>query len=156
MGSVIKTQGTDLYWATGPTAAQRAVCVTGISGLGGARDQIETTCLDNVEDKTFAAGLGTPGQVTVGFNIHKDEISHADLLELKSSGAIVSWGIYSSDAVTAPTAADSVMQVVTARASAIFKGYVADITIDIQGNDIWKGTITIQRSGPVSFKLTTV
>lgn len=156
MGSVIKSQGTDLYWASGPTAAKRAVCVTGISGLGGARDQIESTCLDNTVDKTFVAGLGNPGQVTVGFNIHKDEISHADLLALKDSGAEVSWGIYSSDAVTAPTAVGSVMQTVLARASAIFKGYVADINIDIQGNDIWKGTITLQRSGTVSFKLTTV
>lgn len=156
MGSVIKSQGTDLYWASAPTAVTRAVCITGISGLGGARDQIESTCLDNTVDKTFVAGLGNPGQVQVTFNIHKDELSHSALLALKDSGAEVSWGIYSSDAATAPTAVASVMQPVAARASAIFKGYVADINIEIQGNDIWKGTITIQRSGAVTFKLTTV
>lgn len=156
MGAVIKSQGTDLYWASGPTAVTRAVCITGISGLGGARDQIETSCLDNTTDKTFVGGLGTPGQVTVPFNVHKDEISHADLLALKTSGATVSWGIYSSDSATAPTAVASVMQPVTSRASAIFSGYVADVTIDIAGNDIWKGTITIQRSGDVTWDLTTV
>lgn len=156
MGAPIKSQGTDLYWASGPTAVTRAVCITSIAGLGGARDQIETSCLDNTTDKTFVGGLGTPGQVTVPFNVHKDEISHADLLALKTSGATVSWGIYSSDSATVPTAVASVMQPVTSRASAIFSGYVADVTIDIAGNDIWKGTITIQRSGDVTWDLTTV
>ncbi|MBB1599971.1 phage tail tube protein [Variovorax sp. UMC13] len=156
MGSVIKSQGTDLYWASAPTAATRAVCITGVSGLGGARDQIESTCLDNTVDKTFVAGLGNPGAVTVNFNVHKDELSHAALLALKDSGAEVSWGIYSSDSALAPTVLASVMQVVTTRVSAIFKGYVSDINIDISGNDIWKGTITIQRSGAVAFKMTTV
>ncbi|MDQ0035931.1 hypothetical protein J2W30_003704 [Variovorax boronicumulans] len=156
MGSVIKSQGTDLYWASGPTAVTRAVCITGISGLGGARDQIETSCLDNTTDKTFVGGLGTPGQVTVPFNVHKDEVSHAALLALKDSGETVSWGIYSSDSVTAPTAVGSVMQTVASRASAIFSGYVSDVTIDIAGNDIWKGSITIQRSGDVDWDLTTV
>lgn len=156
MGEVIKSQGTDLYWASAPTAVTRAVCITGISGLGGARSQINTSCLDNTEDETFIGGLGTPGQVTVPFNLHKDEISHEDLIALKASSEIVSWGIYSSDSATAPTALASVMQPVTSRASAIFKGYVADVTIDIGANDIWKGTIIIQRSGAVAWDLTTV
>lgn len=156
MGEVVKSQGTDLYWASGPTAVTRAVCITGVSGLGGARSQINTSCLDNTEDETFVGGLGTPGQVTVPFNIHKDELSHEALLELKATGETVSWGIYSSDSTTAPTAVGSVMQEVASRASAIFEGYVADVNVDIQGNDIWKGTITIQRSGKVEWKLTTV
>ncbi|WP_399696604.1 phage tail tube protein [Xenophilus sp.] len=153
MGTVIKSQGTELFWASGASAATRVVCATSISGLGGAKDQVETSCLDNTEDKTFIGGLGNPGQVTVGFNVHKGEISHEDILALKAAGTVVSWGIYSSDAVTPPTVTGSVMQPVVGRVSAIFQGYVADINIDIQGNDIWKGTITIQRSGPVTFDL---
>ncbi|MBS0430502.1 MAG: hypothetical protein JSR41_24715 [Proteobacteria bacterium] len=155
MGTVIKTQGTDLYWASGPTAVKRVVCATGITGLGGARDQVDTSCLDNTQDRTFIGGLGNPGQVTVSFNVHKGEVAHEDLLALKASGATVSWGIYSSGGVTAPTAVDSEMQPVVDRVSAIFQGYVADINIDIQGNDIWKGSVTIQRSGPVAFDLLT-
>lgn len=155
MGTVIKTQGTDLYWASGPTAVKRVVCATGITGLGGARDQVDTSCLDNTQDRTFIGGLGNPGQVTVSFNVHKGEVAHEDLLALKASGATVSWGIYSSDGVTAPTAVDSAMQPVADRVSAIFQGYVADINIDIQGNDIWKGSVTIQRSGAVAFDLLT-
>jgi hypothetical protein len=155
MAGVIKSQGTELYFASSTTAATRVVCATSISGLGGARDQVETSCLDNTEDATYIGGLGRPGQVTVGFNIHSEEISHEELLALKASGEVVSWGIYSSDAKTAPTVVGGAMQPVNNRVSAIFRGYVADINIDIAGNDIWKGTITIQRSGGVSFDLMT-
>ena len=156
MGTVIKSQGTELYFVDTDTSetVRRVVCATSISGLGGARDQIDTSCLDNTTDRTFIGGLGNPGQVTVGFNVHKDEIAHEALLDLKTSGTEVSWGIYSSDATTAPTADTSgVLQGVATRASAIFQGYVADINIDIGANDIWKGTITIQRSGSVTFDL---
>lgn len=155
MGTVIKSQGTDLYWATGPTAVARVVCATGITGLGGPRSQINTSCLDNTEDETFVGGLGTPGQVTVPFNIHKGETAHEDLIALKASGASVSWGIYSSDASTVPTAVASVMQTVVDRVSARFTGYVADFNLDVAGNDIWKGTVTIQRSGAVLWDLLT-
>lgn len=153
MGTPIKSQKTELYWASAATTATRAVAITGISGLGGAADQIETSSLDTDPDATYVGGLGRPGQVTVGFNVHKGELSHEALLALKDAKTVVSWGIYSSDAATAPTVTASVMQAVVDRASAIFSGYVADINIDIGRNDIWKGTITIQRSGAVTFDL---
>lgn len=154
---VIKSQGTELYWAAAPATVRRVVCATSISGLGGARDQVDVTCLDNTGDREFVGGLGNPGQVTVGFNVHKGELAHQELLELKASGQTVSWGIYSSGSATVPTADSSAtMQPVADRVSAIFNAYVADINIDIQGNDIWKGTITLQRSGDVAFDLQTV
>ncbi|WP_295986468.1 phage tail tube protein [uncultured Variovorax sp.] len=152
---VIKSQGTELYYASAATTVQKIVCPTGISGLGGARAQIDVTCLDDTEDEEFVGGLGTPGQVTIPFNLHKSEISHEKLMELKASGETVSWGIYSSNAATAPTAVGSVMQPVVGRVSAIFNAYVADVAIDIGPKDIWKGTITLQRSGPVVWDLLT-
>lgn len=152
----IKSQKTELFWASAPTAATRAVAMKSFSGLGGARDQIDTSNLDNAVDRTFVSGLGSPSPVNVAFNVHADEVSHTALMALKDSGAEVSWGIYSSHAVTAPTAVGSVMQAVTTRASAIFQGYVSDVNIDVGENDIWKGTITIQRTGAVTWKLTTV
>lgn len=155
MGTVIKSQGTELYFSDGSTGSPtRVVCATTISGLGGARDQVDTSCLDNTADRTFIGGLGNPGQVTVGFNVHKSEVSHEDLLNLKASGETVSWGIYSSDAATTPTVdTNGELQEADGRVSARFSGYVADINIDIAGNDIWRGTITIQRSGEVEFDL---
>lgn len=152
MGTAIKSQKTELYWASAATTATRAVAVSSISGLGGAADQIETTTLDNDTDKTFLGGLGNPGQVTVSFNVHSGEASHEELLALKDSKEVVSWGIYGPGTGT-PTAVGSAMQPVADRASAIFSGYVSDINVDIGANDVWKGSITIQRSGGVTFDL---
>lgn len=150
MGTVIKSQKTELYWASGPTAVTKAIAITAISGLGGPSDQIETTDLDNAEDKSFVGGLGSPSPVTLAFNPQRLETTHKALMDLKASKQEVSWGIYSSDAATAPTAVGSVMQKVTGRASIIFKGFISDVSFEIAGNNIWKGTITIQRSGPVA------
>ena len=69
---VVKTQGTELFTVDALSSSVASVlkfeCPTGITGLGGAADQIETTCLDTVGDKEFTRGLGNPGQVSVPFN----------------------------------------------------------------------------------------
>ena len=65
----VKTQKSELFFvdalSSSEAAVMKMVCPTGITGLGGAADQIETTCLDNEEDKSYARGLGNPGQVSV-------------------------------------------------------------------------------------------
>ena len=69
----ILTQGTELFTVDALSSSVAAVlkmaCPTGITGLGGAKDQIEDTCLDNTTDKTFKPGLGNPGQVTVPLTV---------------------------------------------------------------------------------------
>lgn len=151
MGTVIKSQKTELFYAATATTVAKIVAVTSFTGLGGARDQIETTDLDNATDKSYTSGLGSPSPVTLNINLQKGELSHKALLDMKASGVESSWGIYSSDAATAPTALASVLQKVTGRVSAIFQGYVSDVNLDVSGNNIWKGTITLQRTGPVSW-----
>lgn len=154
MGTPIKSQGTELFWATAATTNKRVVAPNGISGLGGPKDRIDSSSLDNLTDKTYVGGLGDPGQVTVGIILQKGETLHDDLVSLRNAGNEVSWGIYSGDVATAPTTVGSVMQPVVGRVSAIFQGFIADLNVDISGNDIWKGTITIQRSGAVSYDFT--
>lgn len=148
--AVLKSQKTDLYYASAATTVTKIACITGVSGLGGARDQIDHTCLDDT-DRQFAAGFGNPGQVTVGLVLDSAAASHDALLALKDAGTTVSWGIYSAQSTTAPTAVGSVMQTVASRSSAIFSGYVSDVNVEINGNDVWRATVTIQRSGTVSF-----
>src|SRR5688572_6228762 len=131
MGTPIKSQKSELFWASAATTATRVVALSGVTGLGGPKDQIDTSNLDNTEDRTFVGGLATPGPVSVPFIIHKDEATHQSLLDLKAAGTTVSWGLYSSDAATAPTVVGSVMQAVVGRVSAIFSGYVSDINIDV-------------------------
>lgn len=148
--AALKSQGTELYYASAATTATKIACITGLDGLGGARDQIDKTCLDDT-DRQFEAGFGNPGQVTVGLILDSGAASHDALLALKDAGTTVSWGIYSGQTATAPTAVGSEMQTVVDRTSAIFDGYVADVNVSIAGNDVWKATVTIQRSGTVTF-----
>ncbi|OJX04577.1 MAG: hypothetical protein BGO72_21430 [Burkholderiales bacterium 70-64] len=152
MGTPIKSQKTELYWASGPTATSRVVAAASINGLGGPADQIPTTTLDNDTDHTFLGGLGNPGAVTVAFNVHAGEIAHEAVLALKDSKDVVSWGIYGPGSPV-PTAVGSVMQPSVTRPSMIFQGYVSDINVDIGENNVWKGSITIQRSGGLTIDL---
>jgi hypothetical protein len=157
----IKTQGTHLYVSDTITSSVATLvkidCPTGLQGLGGARDQIETTCLDVTDDKRFVAGLGNPGQVTVPFNLDPQSASHQSLFAWKEAGTVMHWMAALSEAATDPTLdTDDTIIPPTDRTSLAFDAYVADVAIDIATNDIVKGTLTLQRSGPVVFTPATV
>lgn len=153
----VRTQGTELFFVdnsvtTSDPDLNKLACPTGIQGLGGAKDQIETTCLDTVGDKEFAGGLGNPGVVTVPFNLIPREYSHQNLLALKKAGEILSWIACLSEGATAPTIdTDGIIAAPAGRSSFLFQGYIADVNIDIANNEIVRGTLTIQRSGDVVF-----
>lgn len=152
---VVRTQGTELFFVNplgSPTAIVKLACPTGITGLGGAGDQIEDTCLDTKGDKTFQRGLGTPGQVSVPFNLISVDASHQDLFALKDSGEVLSWLAALSEGSADPTVIDSDGKIVppTGRTSFGFEAYIADVNIDIATNEIVRGTLTLQRSGSVT------
>jgi len=152
----VKTQGTEL-WVVNPISGSepdllKFACPTGIQGLGGPKSQINDTCLDATDDETFQAGLGSPGQVTVPFNFIPSNNSHQILFDLKELGTRLPWIIGLSDGTAAPTVAtDGTFVPPTSpnRTTIGFTAYIADVNIDIAGNDIVKGTMLLQRSGPV-------
>lgn len=155
---VIRSQGTKLFFVDPDSGLPVSVtCATGISGLGGAADQIDTTCLDNTTDRTYERGLGNPGQVTVPFNIHEGDVSHETLFALQASGETIGWRIYASSLGVAVPTVDSagLLEPVSGVPSLGFEGYVSDVTVDIASNDIWKGTLVIQRSGSIDADLGT-
>jgi len=152
----IRTQGTHLYVIDTLTSSVAAVmkltCPTGISGLGGARDQIEATCLDVTDDKVFMAGLGNPGQVSIPFNLDPTAASHTNLFDWKALGTVLSWMVCLSESATAPTLDTDDTFIVPADRSAIeFTAYIADVNIDLSTNEIVRGTLTLQRSGAVTY-----
>ena len=152
MANELKTQGTALYFVKPGTptgATVKVTCPTGISGLGGAADQIDTTCLDDTDDRQYVRGLGNPGQVTVPFVLKAGDASHADLIALKAAGTSVEWMVCMSDATTVPvvTVSTNSFTALTTRSNIKFSGYVADLTLDGATNEVWRGTMTIQRSG---------
>lgn len=146
----IKTQGTNLFFING-TTVETLTCPTGITGLGGARDQIETTCLENTGDKTYVAGLGNPGEVSVPFVFDPTALDQRVLIGLKDTGADVEWLIGFSDGTTIPTVSSGELVLATTRTGARFKAFVADVNIDVATNEIVRGTLTLQRSGLVEW-----
>ncbi|ARP89824.1 hypothetical protein CAL14_05575 [Bordetella genomosp. 9] len=148
----IKSQGTELYYVKPgdtPTLV-KLHCPTGITGLGGAADQIETTCLSDTDDKQYTRGLGNPGQVSAPVNFDPQQVSHQDMFALKASGETLQWIIALSDGTAAPTLTGSTITPPTDRTSIQFSAYIADWALDIAANDIVKGTLTLQRSGSVT------
>lgn len=153
----VRTQGTELFVIDASVTSSeeelfKIACPTGITGLGGPRDQIEDTCLDTTDEKTFLAGLGNPGQVSVPFNLIPRNGSHQSLFAWKNSGEVMKWLACLSESATPPTAdTDGFFVKPTNRTTIEFSAFVADVNIDIATNEIVKGTLTLQRSGPVVF-----
>jgi hypothetical protein len=151
----VKTQGSELFMADTLSSSVAAVlkmaCPTGITGLGGAADQVEDTCLDDLVDKSYVRGLGNPGQVTVPFVLKPAEASHQVLFDLKDAGTTIPWLICLSDGTADPTLdTDDTLIEPTGRTSFGFQAYVADVTIDIATNEVVRGTLLLQRSGAVT------
>jgi hypothetical protein len=151
----VKTQGTELFFldtvSNSDAEVVKLACPTGITGLGGAADQIEDTCLDNTTDKTYKRGLGNPGQVSVPFNMIPRDNSHQLLFTLQESGEVLKWIVCLSEATTDPVVSAGEFTPPADRSSIKFEGYVSDVNIDLATNDIVRGTLTIQRSGSVTF-----
>ena len=146
----IKTQGTNLFFVDSG-AVKTMTCPTGITGLGGTRDQIETTCLNATDDKSYVSGLGNPGQISVPFVFEPSALDQQLLLDLHDTGEITEWAIGLSDGTAAPTIVSGALAFATSRTYAAFDAFVADIAIDIATNEVVRGTLTLQRSGSVAW-----
>lgn len=154
----IRTQGTELFFldtsnTTSDDEIIKVQCATGITGLGGPRDQIESTCLDTTGDKEYMPGLGNPGQVSVPINFIPTSEAHAALLQLKEDGTTLSWLIALSNGSgdPVPDSDGGITPPASGRSYFTFSGFVADFNIDIATNEIVRATLTIQRSGSVLF-----
>lgn len=146
---VLTTKGTKLWFAKSDSEVLNVACATGITGLGGAADQIDQTCLSS-EEREYARGMLNPGQITVPINLIPRSASHQALLALRESGETISWLIALSDSVATPTIATSDGRLESSDPTTFeFLGYVADFNIDVTVNEIVRATLTIQRSGAV-------
>ena len=149
----VMTQGTELYIGDPyDDSIFKVYCPTGITGLGGAREQIPITCLDS-EEAEFAPGFATPGPVSVPLNLDFSEPSHVRLYELFQStdqtNVQVAIGLSDGKGIP-PTSVDSSGFVLpTTRTWLQFAGYVADVPIDLALGSVVQGTMTIQRSGAI-------
>lgn len=153
---VIETKGTKLYFADPISASSSdpdgvvilaVACPTAITGLGGAKPQINKSCIDS-EEEEFFPGRPNPGPVNVPFNVIPRSAAHQALIALDASSEIISWMVVFSDQTAAPTSVDSDGRLVSPGETSVeFLGYVADLNFDINQNEIVRGTLVIQRTG---------
>lgn len=151
---VVETQGTRLYFKKpgSPATLVKMTCPTGVSGLGGPRDNIVVDCLENTGDRFTRPGSGTPGQVSVPFSLVPTAASHQDLFTLKEARTMLDWIVVLSDAGSSDPSLDSddAIEPPSTGTSFEFIAYIADVAIDIASNTIVTGTLTLQRSGKVT------
>lgn len=152
--NTFETQGTHLFFVdtTGSSdVIVKLTCPTGITGIGsGTRDQIDTTCLDETGGfRKFVGGLATGDAVSVPFVLYKGDGGHQALFELKRSAANIGWLVGLSDSAAAPTVIDSDgnLEPPAGRTCFTFFGYVANVTLDANTNEVVRGTLTIQPNG---------
>lgn len=152
--NAFETKGTHLFFIDTVTDSNFTVtkltCPTGITGLnGGSKDKIDTTCLDIVGDfRTYIGGFADPAEVSVPFILYKGDGGHRALFELKDRGTVIGWYAGLSDSEAVPTINDDdELASPSNRTGFSFKGYVSNVTVDIAGNEVVRGTLTIQPSG---------
>src|SRR6186713_2994801 len=104
---IIKSQGTHLYFShtlESDPILVKLDCPTGVTGIGGgAKNPIDTTCLDATSDRTQVTGLGTPSPISIPVNFIPTSGAHQALTQLKDSGEEVDWIALMSDGTAVPT-----------------------------------------------------
>lgn len=144
----VKTQGSELFFIDPATDLVTEVgCVTTISGLTAARDQIETTCLSD-DARTYESGLATPGAATFGINFDPSDASHVRLHELYVAGTKFEWALGWSDGTSPPTVdTNATFNTPATRSFIVFNGYISDLPFDFALNTVVSSTVSIQLSG---------
>ena len=150
------TQGTQVY-VLAPTIADPAVlevlrieCATEFNPGGSPSDQIEDTCLEEVEARTYLRGLRTPGSASLTISADPRNASHLRLHQLSESADAtpLKWAIGWSDGVgIPPTVASGDLVLPGTRTWFTFQGYVSDFPFDFTANTVVKTAAAIQRSG---------
>ena len=143
----VKTHGTQLYFIDPEGGDVVTVgCVTTITGLTAARDQIETTCLDSTA-RTYVAGMATPGAAQFTINFDPDDASHVRLHELYVEGTELDWALGWSDGTAAPTSDSTAFTLGSTRSWITFSGFISDLPFDFALNSVVTSNVSIQVSG---------
>lgn len=148
----IRSQGSDLY-AIDPAdnTLLEVGCITSISGIDTAIDQIETTCLNDLT-RTYEAGLATPGAATFGLQFDPADPAHIRLHQLKTAGTTLQWVIGFSDGTLPPTVStdssgDPEFVLPPTRSWLTFEGYMNSYPFEFALNTMVTSTVGIQVSG---------
>lgn len=146
----ILTQGTKVYAVDPEDGTVLAIaCATAFTPGGNPADEIETTCLEEVDSKQYMAGLRTPGSASLTINADPTEASHVTLHGYSEANPqpTLMWAVGWSDGTEAPTFAEGAWVLPTTRTWFTFDGYVSDFPFDFAANTVVSTEVAIKRSG---------
>lgn len=145
------TQGTKVFFVDNtvdPAVVVPINCATSVNPGGNPADQVEGTCLEDF-DRSYEAGLRTPGQATIGLRSDPEDEGHMILFMMSQTNPppntqfVVGW----SDGTAVPTIVTGELDLPDTRTWFTFDGYVSDFPFDFQQNAYVDTQLTIQRSG---------
>jgi hypothetical protein len=148
-------QGTQIYalMPTGTAGANEVVrieCVTSFAPGGNPADQIEVTCLEETDSRSYLRGLKTPASATMGINPDDAYASHWKLNQMFESGVKIKFAVGWSNgkdvhATINAGLTDFVLS--TTRTWFTFDGFISDFPFDFATNSVVSGQVAIQRTG---------
>jgi hypothetical protein len=152
----LAVKGSELFFvktdSNGPSIVKLG-CPKGVSGLGGAKSQLDTTCLDS-EEMEFSPGMGSPGAMTVQLDFDPSKVSHRDLVEMDENDTITTWIVALSDGATTIVPTIDSAGTITfpgTRTFIEFLGYLAEVPLELAVNTNVQSAVSVQRSGAKTY-----
>lgn len=145
----LRAQGTELYIIDPDNGNLLTVgCVTTLDGIDATWDQIETTCLEDL-DKSFEPSLRSPGQMTFGINYDPANTVHNRLHAIYEAGSVdIKYAVGASDGTAAPTVDSNDDWVLpTSRTWINFLGFFTSFPFNFSQGQLVQPQIGVQISG---------
>lgn len=151
MSGEIRTQGTEIYYVSGPTAVTKIPNVISFGDYGKQASPIATTNLDSTAAE-FISGLPDNGEVTLTMNFIANDLSHQYLQAQAGTATRVEFCIGYSDGTVAPTAAASaiVQPLASARTSEKFLAAITSARKSVNTANVLSMVVTLKISGAIT------
>lgn len=148
----VKSQGTEMFVldeTVSPSVVVEIECPTNIQLGSSTKDQIDITCLGDTE-RVYESGLGTPPQVTFDFVYGEDADSQRLLQAMQESGEKAQFFVGLSNGTSPPTVSGGSLVAASGRNGYLFEASVISVPIAIAGNEVVRGSATLQVSGAIA------
>lgn len=123
-------------------------CATSFNPGGQPKDNIETTCLEETDSRTYLPGLKTPASATIGINADPENASHLRLYNLtQGEGEVIRWAVGWSDGKDIPPTIAVGNSLASVSVTNGGSGYVTAPTIGFTGGSGTGATATATVSG---------
>lgn len=151
MSGELRTQGTELWYVSGPTAVTKVGNITSFGDFGKQANDLQTTNLDSTAVEKIP-GLPDNGDASLTINVDPGSVAHKYLESIAGTATRVEFLIGYSDGTTAPTAAANAMvaPVATARTSDRFLAGVKSFRKSVGTDAILSANVALSISGAIT------